>query len=286
MRLGVAAWAGILWILSAPLSSAGQESSAERKEAGRLMDEGNELFARRLFDQALERYRAAYAHFPSPKILLNFAAVFEARGEYASAAQSLERFLHEAESVPVELRSKVVESLGRVSKSCGKLLLLADGPVDVLLDGQLMAPAELQGRWLLRGTHHVLVRKPGYLPFEALVEIKPLLVTELAPTFREILGVDGEMSPPEGVAASAQAKLGTTPPSSLPSALTAAPPAPPAGDGESSGLPWIFWAVLGGAVVAGASASAAIVVSSRSPAPYAAPTELGVLQVPTLLEGR
>ncbi len=68
-----------------------QESSAHR-EARALFEEANGLARRGEHARALERFRAAYALFPSPRILLNMSTTLRALGQDLEAAVGYERW--------------------------------------------------------------------------------------------------------------------------------------------------------------------------------------------------
>lgn len=78
-----------------PLSRADEESP-EKAQARVLLSQGNALFERGDLRGALADFRAAYALYPSPKLLINAAAAARELGDLAGAATDLRHFLDDA----------------------------------------------------------------------------------------------------------------------------------------------------------------------------------------------
>src|SRR5581483_9773092 len=85
-----------LVLLLASLAFA-QEDAPEKQQARVLLGQGNALFERGDLKGALADFRAAYALFPSPKLLVNAAAAERELGDLPAAANDLRRFLDEAD---------------------------------------------------------------------------------------------------------------------------------------------------------------------------------------------
>jgi tetratricopeptide (TPR) repeat protein len=72
--LPVALAAALAWCPSASLAqSAPGPEEAAREQARALLKQGNELLDKGNYLEALQRFEAAYAAFPSPKLLFNIA---------------------------------------------------------------------------------------------------------------------------------------------------------------------------------------------------------------------
>jgi hypothetical protein len=72
------------------------EESPEKAQARVLLSQGNALFERGDLRGALADFRAAYALYPSPKLLINAAAAERELGDAAGAATDLRHFLDDA----------------------------------------------------------------------------------------------------------------------------------------------------------------------------------------------
>lgn len=139
-----------------------------RLEANALYRQGNRLYNKRDYKGALEKYRQAYAMYPSYKIEYNIATSLYALGRRTEAAQNFERFLQRGgEAAPraiVRVARQRLKELGRelasVSVSCS-----ARG-AGVLVDGKTAGRTPLPHRiYLTAGTHKIEVSKEGYPGF-------------------------------------------------------------------------------------------------------------------------
>src|SRR5262245_25190139 len=65
----------------------------EKAQARLLLSQGNALFERGDLRGALVAFRAAYALYPSPKLLVNCAAAERELGDLAGAANDLRHYL-------------------------------------------------------------------------------------------------------------------------------------------------------------------------------------------------
>src|SRR5205814_1985871 len=90
MRLGIAL------LLALTATARAQEDAPEKQQARVLLGQGNALFERGDLKGALADFRAAYALYPSPKLLVNAAAAERELGDLPAAANDLRRFLDEA----------------------------------------------------------------------------------------------------------------------------------------------------------------------------------------------
>src|SRR6478672_11971851 len=73
-----------------------EEDSPEKQQARMLLSQGNQLFEKGDLRAALADFRAAYALYPSPKLLVNAAAAERELGDLPGAATDLRHFLDDA----------------------------------------------------------------------------------------------------------------------------------------------------------------------------------------------
>ena len=143
------------------------QSEAGEREARVLFKEANALAAKGEHARALERFRAAYALFPSAKILLNMAATLDVLGEDVEALSAYERYLADAgKDVPADERAEVEKVVADVRAELGRVTIQVNEPgATLLLDGMTVGQSPL-GRaiWVKAGAHRVEARKEGFHP--------------------------------------------------------------------------------------------------------------------------
>lgn len=149
---------------AAPEGPPGADAAAVAKaQAVALLREGNELAAEGDYGAALAKFQAAYAVYPSVKLLLNIGTSLRHAGRNAEAARTYERYLAAPDADPARF-----EELRRILDEIDQVvgwLRVEVRPVDarVRLDGALL---ELPPRGLrLRvdpGQHTVAAERPGY----------------------------------------------------------------------------------------------------------------------------
>jgi len=123
-------------------------SGADAKlEARRLIEEGDKLFAGGDAKGALERYLAAHAAFPSPKIYYPLARAEEKLGRLGAALAHYEQFLAEAAGqVPGALKKEAQRAAGKLRPRVARVTFQVDvdGAV-VTVDGRPVGSAPIEG---------------------------------------------------------------------------------------------------------------------------------------------
>jgi hypothetical protein len=153
-------------------------SSDAYVQAKQLFREGNQFFAKKEFEKALERFQRAKALYPSYKIEVNLGTTFQAMGRLPEAAVHFEQFLLKADNQAEKqkeqtmiqrVRSRLADlqhKIGRVELSC---------PVwgaKVMIDGKVVGHTPLHHDIYLNiGSYSLAVNKPGYSPFSSRVVI-------------------------------------------------------------------------------------------------------------------
>jgi hypothetical protein len=135
------------------------DDPAIRPLAQALMLEGKKQLAARAFPQALANFLAAYAKFPSPRILLDIASALRDLGRLADTANTYQRYLDDPEADP-ERASDVKELLQRLDEQLTTLTVHAaprgaaisiDGGPFIAVGGTLVTRVR-PGIHLVRGT--------------------------------------------------------------------------------------------------------------------------------------
>lgn len=144
-------------------SGAAVADDESEREARGLFTEGNRLMESGDYVGALERYRSAYARFPSVKILLNSGTALRQLGRYAEAFDAYERYQRDPGADEAK-RKEVATILLELDAKVGTLAVAVepDG-ASLVVDGKPFA--RVPSGFSLRveaGTHSVVAEKPGW----------------------------------------------------------------------------------------------------------------------------
>ena len=173
------------------LSLLGQEatlmsqSSQAKAKAQVVLKQGAQHYQRAEFAEALVDFGAAYAIFPSPKLLLNIGQCSREIGRPVEAIQAFEQFLAEAHDAPERLVAEVTKSVEELSTEVGKLLI--DCPLsgaEIKLDGKKIGVAPLKDLFrVTAGRHQLMAIHEGTSPAskDAYVHAGTLEVVVLRP---------------------------------------------------------------------------------------------------------
>jgi hypothetical protein len=146
----------------------------DKAEALKLLKQGNQLA--RLGDHlsALERFRSAYARFPSPNILLNLGTTLRELGRNAEAAAEYERFLADPRAEAAK-KGEVTRVLGEIDRVVGRLRVEVNDPLaEVRLDGKPLEAERLRGAFRIEpGEHTVVASREGFLPAVRTLTVAP-----------------------------------------------------------------------------------------------------------------
>jgi hypothetical protein len=163
MRLGCAV---TLVVMAA--SARADEDSPEKAQARMLLSQGNQLFERGELRAALADFHAAYALFPSPKLLVNAAAAERELGELAGAATDLRHFLDDATDEESGLVEKARADLRVLERRVGRIAL-AGWPARTTME--IDSRAARDPTYVRPGTHQVRVRSPSGVELEREVDV-------------------------------------------------------------------------------------------------------------------
>jgi hypothetical protein len=154
---------------AAPAASAAAAASAkpapkpaDKAAAKKLLAQGNQLVGEGDYLGALEKFRAAYDKFPSPKILLNIGTTLRQLGRNVEAADVYQKYTQDPEHDAA--REKDVERmLGEIDAVVGHIVVTVDDPAaTVRLDGKPIEPfTNGESRRVEPGEHTLTAEKPG-----------------------------------------------------------------------------------------------------------------------------
>jgi tetratricopeptide (TPR) repeat protein len=175
---------------AAPAAAAPDSAApaAAKARAQALLRDGTALFEAGNYPGALEKFEAALAAFPSPKILFNIGAANRNLLRYVEALQAFEEFLARAPDAPAQTigdaRGFVAElkaKLGRIQIECRV------AGAEVSLDGKRAGLTPLPAPvWAMPGRHQIAVRHPDHVPAIEDVDVAAGAVRELAVDLRPL----------------------------------------------------------------------------------------------------
>jgi hypothetical protein len=132
------------------------------------------LYGRGAYAEALARFEAAYAVFPSAKIFLNQGQALLRLGRDAEAAEAFDRFLHETSPAdgPAEGRRAAAASLAGLERRLGRVTL-AVTPRHAVISIDAVAPRLRPGRplYLSPGRHVIDASALGHVAARLELEI-------------------------------------------------------------------------------------------------------------------
>jgi hypothetical protein len=169
----------------AQASTAGTNAQ-DRTRAQALLGEGATMYERGNYFGALEKFKNAYAAYPSSKIFFNIGQVQRLLGRPLEAREAYQRFLDEAPNAAREDRADAQDWLGKLHNSLGLISVACqiDG-AEISVDGIVVGKSPLvRPVWAMPGHHQVTAVKSGECPMlenidvpagtEAKVELRPL----------------------------------------------------------------------------------------------------------------
>jgi hypothetical protein len=159
-----------------------------RTQAQALLTQGTELYAHGDYAAALEKFKAAYDVFPSPKLWFNIGQANRDLGRPVDALEAFQHFLADAPDAPAETISEARQSSAELRSKLGRLeITCATGDAEVTVDGKLVGATPLVDPvWTTPGTHQVAVRHPGFAAAIEDVYVKPGAIRTVAITLRPL----------------------------------------------------------------------------------------------------
>jgi len=159
-------------IAAAALLAAAPARADDKREARTLMKEGVRLFDARDLEGALSLFRAAYAKYPSAKILLNIAGTLTELGRDAEAANTYQAYL-DAEDKDPDRVPTVTRLLAELDTRVVTLAIAADVEgAEVQVDTEDWRGSGNGVLIRVAPGHHVIrARATGLAPIEVAVDV-------------------------------------------------------------------------------------------------------------------
>lgn len=151
-----------------------QAPATSPEQARPLFLEGQRLYTAGEYEQAIVKWREAYALHPAPALLYNLAQAYGRLGDFQNELDSLRAYMaavpeNDPNAEPARARVTALETrLQRTGLSFTGLA--SDAELEV--DG-VVVPNPADGELVSRepGPHDVAVRRRGHRPFEARIEV-------------------------------------------------------------------------------------------------------------------
>lgn len=137
-----------------------------RTRAQALLKEGARFYEKGALVPALEKFQAAYAEYPSAKLLFNIGQASRDLGRPVDAMNAFERFLSQADDAPAETVEEAKRSVAELEGKLGKLQIqCATEDAEISVDGKRVGSAPLPGIiWAEPGHHQVIAQREGFVP--------------------------------------------------------------------------------------------------------------------------
>jgi hypothetical protein len=142
--------------LLAQLSPQRADPHAKAKAQGFLTD-GSVLYERGDYAGALEKFNAAYAAYPSPKLMFNIGQADRDLSRPVEALEAFESFLAGAPEASPETIADAHKSVAELQGKLGQIRIDCDrADAEVSVDGKSVGPTPLPGLlWATPGRHQV-----------------------------------------------------------------------------------------------------------------------------------
>jgi hypothetical protein len=155
----------LLSLIALLIAGSARNAAADETAARAHFDKGLTLLDAGDHARALEEFRAAYADWQNPKILLNIGTTLRALGRDAEAANAYARYLRES-GADEERAAEAKAVLDEIDPRVGRLdIVLAAPDAQVFVDGTRSAewhPAEPLR--IAPGSHEITAQKQGLPP--------------------------------------------------------------------------------------------------------------------------
>jgi tetratricopeptide (TPR) repeat protein len=240
-------------LLATPPRDQAPADAAAKTQAQQLLRDGTRLYRKGQYQEALERFSAAYALFASPKLQFNIGQANRELGRPVEAATAFERFLAEPANAPQATIEEARGSLGELQGQLGQIQVDCHGPdLEVLLDGTIVGRTPLaRPLWSKPGRHVVGLRGQGLARFAEPVDVRAGSIATVTPLLSFL-----RLLPPPVLGRSAPAVQ-----------LQRAREPEAAGTWSRLRGRWWFWAAVAGVAVAGGVAAAFAAGSGQDPPP-------------------
>jgi len=158
-QLSMCTAALVLLSVLAQISPPGADPRAKAHAQG-LLTEGSALYERGDYAGALEMFNAAYAAYPSPKLLFNIGQTDRDLSRPVEALEAFQKFLASATDASPETIADALKSVDELQEELGQIRIDCEtAGAEVSIDGKSVGLTPLPSPiWVTPGRHHVTAR--------------------------------------------------------------------------------------------------------------------------------
>ena len=137
-----------------------------KAQAQSLLGQGTKLYQQGDVAGALEKFNAAYAAYPSPKLMFNIAQANRDLGRPVEAIEAFEKFLAGAADASSETVADVRKSVAELQRKLGRIQIDCEtAGAEIGLDGKYVGVAPLPDLiWATPGRHQVTAKHASAAP--------------------------------------------------------------------------------------------------------------------------
>jgi hypothetical protein len=161
--------------------------NGDKAKAKVLLQEGLAANRQSQHAQALEKFQAAYAAYPSPKLWFNIGQVELALDHSVEAIQAFEKFLALVPGAQPDEKKIARSSVEQLRKKLGQLEVKCEtNGAEITVDGKSVGRVPLAGPvWAAPGSHRVAITQEGFSPASETLDLRAgtsaLVVIHLVP---------------------------------------------------------------------------------------------------------
>jgi Tetratricopeptide repeat len=154
----------LLAILAQASPSTGDPQA--KAQAQTLLGQGTKLYQQGDVADALEKFQAAYAAFPSPKLMFNIGQANRDLSRPVEALEAFEKFLLGAADASPEMIADARRSVAQLQKKLGRIQVDCESAgAEVSVDGKSVGLVPLPGPiWATPGHHQVTAKHASAAP--------------------------------------------------------------------------------------------------------------------------
>lgn len=129
-------------------------------KAQALLSTGTSLYERGDVAGALDKFRAAFAAYPSPKLQFNLGQAYRDLGRPLEAREAFNHFVIEAADAPADMKAEARRALSDVESKLGRVQITSSpDDAEISVDGRVIGRSPIVAPiWLVPGDHQLLVR--------------------------------------------------------------------------------------------------------------------------------
>jgi hypothetical protein len=159
-----------------------------KAQAQALLGQGTKLYQQGDVAGALEKFNAAYAAYPSPKLMFNIAQADRDLGRPVEALEAFEKFLAGAADTSLETVADVRKSVAELQRKLGRIQIDCEtAGAEVSVDGKSVGVTPLPEMiWATHGRHQVTAKHASAAPAIEDVEVTAASVSTVTMRLRPV----------------------------------------------------------------------------------------------------